>query len=470
MFCLEVYVTRTIYKSKNHIEENLTHPSSGQTSGLACQLGQFTKVALLSIGITLLTTSTTFALTNDSPDPTKAELNTTIRSFTETTSIAEELWANLTIRFVDLYENGEYTSALSIAERTYDIAINNFGLNDVNTADTLLKLGIINQTLGKLSIAEDHLLGSLVILEEELSPDHPDVAVTATNLGNVYYDMKRFAESERYHQMALRIRQNAFGNTNPTVAQSNYNLAVLYEREKMYDKAELLYQKAITLWSTSIGPTHPYVGTALGSLTNVYTAQLKYKEAANVLQQTVIYKKSTLGEQHEEVAQALINLGTTYLEQGKFNSASSAYAEALNIAKNLLTSSDPQLALLMYTLANIYHMQARINAISDVATTNAAADATTTEEISHETDTVVVQEVIETANKPSTNTDTNTQQSNALLEQALPLYKKAAEILDSGQGKNGATLDVVLTELAMVYKAIGDIDMATATESRLSSH
>lgn len=450
------------YKSTDSFKQNSMHSLSVHTSSMVYRLNRLTKLALASVGLSLLTISTCFAAANGIPDPTKYELNTTIRSFNETTTLAEELWANLTVRFVDLYEKNEFKSALSIAERTYDIAINNFGLNDVNTADTLLKLGIIHQTLGNLSVAEDHLLGSLVILEEQLSPDHPDVAVAATNLGNVYYDMNRLQDSERYHQIALRIRQNALGNTSPVVAQSTYNLAVLYEREKKYDKAELLYQKAITLWSKSIGSTHPYIGNALGSLTNVYTAQLKYKEAAEVLRQTVIYKKSTLGEQHEEVAQTLINLGTAYLEQGKFNSASAAYAEALNIAQNLLTSSDPQLALLMYTLANIYHMQARTSENTDIASTSKA--------INHQADSDgKVQDVAESSHKSST-TDVSAQQSNALLEQALPLYKKAAEILDSEQGQNGATLDVVLTELAMLYKAIGNNDMATATESRLSSH
>ena len=452
-----------IYKCNDNFEHNSAHSSSARKVFMAAHLKGIAKVALSSIVLSLLIINTSFAAVNDIPDPTKFELNTTVRSFNETTSLAEELWASLTIRFVDLYEKGEYNSALSIAEKTYDIAINNFGLNDVNTADTLLKLGIINQTLGNLPVAEDHLLGSLVILEEQLSPDHPDVAVTATNLGNIYYDMKRFQDSERYHQMALQIRQNAYGNSHPVVAQSTYNLAVLYEREKMYSKAESLYKKAIALWSNSVGPTHPYVGNALGSLTNVYTAQSNYKDAANILRQTVAYKKSAFGDQHEEVAQTLINLGTTYLEQGKFKSASSAYAEALNIAQNLLTSSDPQLALLMYTLANIYHMQARISVETDIAPL--------IDEASHNTSSVdMAKNIIESSNNTATKTDASEQQSNALLEQALPLYKKAAEILDTEQGNNDSTLEVVLTELAMLYKAIGNTDMATATESRLSAH
>lgn len=443
-----------IYRNRDITRLDLTHSLAVQPPSIGYSFFRFTATCILSLGFYLLICSTSFAAINDIPDPSKFEQRTTIRSFSETTTLAEDLWANLTNRFVSLYEKGEYPTALSIAQRTYEIAINNFGIDDVNTADTLLKLGIINQTLGKLSLAEDHLLGALVILEDQLSPDHPDVAVIATNLGNVYFDMKRFDASEKYHQLALKIRQNAFGNSNPSVAQSNYNLAVLYEHEKKYSKAESLYQEAIIVWSESVGPTHPYIGNALGSLTNVYTAQEKFQDAENVLRQTLAYKKTIYGTQHEEVAQTLINLGTTYLELGKFNSASTAYAEALNIAQHLLTSSDPQLALLMYSLANIYHMQARMG-INAITTTETATPS--------ENSANAPQEIIETA-------DNTSEQSTALFKQAIPLYKKAAEILDSEKSKNWSTLDVVLTELAMTYKAIGNTDMAAATESRLSTH
>ena len=418
-----------------------------------------TSITLSTIGLSLLLLGNSVAGVNRIPDPGNFEQRSTIRSFNETTTLAEELWAKLTTRFVDLYEKGEYNTALTVAQRAYDIALDNFGLNDVNTADTLLKLGIINQTLGNLATAEDHLLGSLVILEDQLTPDHPDVAITATNLGNVYFEMERFRESEKYHQLALKIRQNAFGESNPVVAQSTYNLAVLYEREKNYSKAESFYDKAVMLWSKSVGPTHPYVLNALNNLANIYTTQKNFQEAAKVLQRTVTYKKAVFGVQHAEVAQSLIGLGTAYLEQGKYDHAGSAYSEALDIAQHVLPSSDPQLALLMYTLANIYHMQARMSGNTSMTSMSHDIDAgaTKTADNSPSAAYVSVENSTEIA-------------SNELFEQALPLYKQAAEILDDGQSKDLATLDVVLTELAMLYKAIGNTDMAAATESRLSTH
>lgn len=409
---------------------------------------------LVWLGIFFLTPGITAASINHLFIPTSPQ-QISLRSFHETTELAETLWADLTTRFVDHYENGDYQSALSDAQRAYTIANKNFGLNDVNTADTLLKLGIINQTLGNLNEAEDYLLGSLVILEEKLSPDHPDVAVVMTNIGNTYFELQRPEDSEKYHLQALQIRKHAFGENDPATAQSIYNLAVLYENQSKYERAADLYRQAISSWSQSLGPTHPYVGNALNNLGNIYNIQGKHKKAANVLQRTVAFKKSVFGAQHEEVAQTLINLGTNYLELGQYNPASNAYEEALDIARHVLPSSDPQLALLMYTLANIYHTQARIEEQKDDSQATYDNDMPT-----RDTESNVDSPVLEA----------NAQHKTALFKQALPLYEKAAEILDNGtENETQSALDVVLSELAMLYKEIGDTDMAQATESRIAT-
>ncbi len=408
------------------------------------------------LGICFLVSNVATASVNQLPIPSTQQ-QTSIRSFNETTQLAESLWADLTTRFIADYEKGEYQQALSDAQRAYNIANKNFGLNDVNTADTLLKLGIINQTMGNLNEAEDYLLGSLVVLEDQLSPDHSDVAVVMTNLGNVYFELQRPEESEKYHKQALQIRKNAFGENDPTVAQSTYNLAVLYENQQKYEQAADLYRQAISSWSQSLGPTHPYVGNALNNLGNIYNIQGKHKKAADVLKRTVAFKKSVFGDQHEEVAQTLINLGTNYLELGQYSPASSAYEEALDIAQHVLPSSDPQLALLMYTLANIYHTQARIEEKKEEDQTPFNIDAVSISNTEADEESIAL--------------TTTVQHKTSLFEQALPLYEKAAEILDSDtKSDTQSALDVVLTELAMLYKEIGNTDMAQATESRIATH
>ncbi len=394
----------------------------------------------------LLTPGIVFSSVNLTLTPT-IEQQISIRSFHETTELAEIIWTDLTDHFITYYEKGNYKNALLVAQRAYDIADKNFSPNNINTADALLKLGIIKQTLGNLNEAEDYLLKALFILKKQLNPDHPDLAVIMTNLGNVYFESKRPKLSEKYHQQALKIRTNSFNADDPTIAQSTYNLAVLYESQYEYEQAEIFYQQAIRSWSASMGPMHPYVSNALSHLSGVYNKQGKHKKSTGILQRILVLKKSVFGAQHEEVAKTLINLGINYLEQGEYSPASHAYEEALNIAQHVLASSDPQLALLMYTLANIYHTQARI-------------------EVQNRTP---FETGIIPANNVSIPMDT-AQRKTALFAQALPLYKKAVEILDDGENETQSALDVVLTELAILYKEIGNADMAQTIESRITAH
>lgn len=379
---------------------------------------------------------------NHLPSIDNAKQGISTRSFNETTEFAEEVWDELNSRFVQAYDSNQYEVAENIAQRAYELADKNFGINDVNTADSLLKLGIIKQASGKLSEAEDDFLGALVILEDRLSPDHPDTAVVLTNLGNLYFDSKDYKKAEIYHQKALNIRIHAYGKEDTTTAQSYYNLAVLYENRKDYKKAESLYSKAIGIWTRAYGPFHPFVGSTLANLINVYVAQSKIPDAIKAEIKTIAFKKATLGPKNEEVAQSLIDLASLYVEQGQYGIAGGTYKEALSIARHVLNPNDPQLAILMYTLANTYHMQARMSQPEDNITSNDNLDKSAI--------------------------DDDGIQKTILVEKALPLYEQAAKILGKAhKAENQPALKVVLSELAMLYKAIGEEDKATATLSRL---
>ncbi|NOX77261.1 MAG: tetratricopeptide repeat protein [Gammaproteobacteria bacterium] len=360
-------------------------------------------------------------------------------SLHETTELAEQIWTELTNRFVMHYEHGQYEQAKQVAQRAYDIASVAYGIDNTNTADSLLKLGIVSQSFDDLIAAKAYLLDALAILERQLSPGHPDTAIALTNLGNIYFSLQKYELSQRYHQRALDIRTHAYGPAHPSVAQSNYNLAVLHDHQKHYPQAESLYRKAIDSWTITLGPNHPYVANAVSSLTNIYIAQNKLQEAADVLQNWVKVKKSFYGGEHQEVAQSLLDLGTLYVEQGKYRTASKMYEEALGIAEHVLNPSDPQLAMLMYILANVYHVQARMS--------DQDADES----------------------NPSSTADKNkTTRMASLFARALPLYVQAADILDADITHNKPELDIVLSELTLLYKALGNQDMANQTQSRLT--
>jgi len=61
-----------------------------------------------------------------------------------------------------------------------------------------------------------------------LGPQHPNVARSYNNLGNVFGDEGDLKKAKEYHERALAIRQQTLGPQHPDVATSyNYLATVL---------------------------------------------------------------------------------------------------------------------------------------------------------------------------------------------------------------------------------------------------
>ena len=373
----------------------------------------------------------------------------------ETTAIAEQIWDKLTLEFIEHYEEGRYARAAATARAAYDLAESTFGPHHINTADSMLKLGIVAETLGDLKTAQNQMLNALGILEAQLGPTHQDVAVVLTNLANVYFEENEPKLSEEYHLRALNIRRQSFGDQDASVAQSLYNLAVLYDDLLEYDKAIENYEEAIRIWNATLGPTHPYVANALNNLANVYMATDKLDIAEELHNHSLAIRKVIYGKVHAEVARSLINLGALYVKQNNYEKAKPVYAEAVSVAEKLFGPSHPQVAMLLYSLANIYHIQGRMQR--------------------NEEQELMVQKVSynESGNNDGLST-INSQikdlhkSSQAYFSKALPLYERAVKILDNTIGTSHPAMTAMLTELALLYKSVGDINKAKLMQARIN--
>jgi len=195
------------------------------------------------------------------------------RQLHETHGRGEEIGRGLSREFIWFYERGKYPQALTAAERARSLATNLYGARHINNADPLLKLGIIHQTLGQLSRARDYFERSLRILQHNHCRDMPHMAITLTNLGNLYFELGDYRASERAHRKALDLRRAAFGPLSAEAAQSLYNLGVLYEHQQDYARAARQYQHAIELWSATLDGNHPFIGNTRQHLARVHLAQ-----------------------------------------------------------------------------------------------------------------------------------------------------------------------------------------------------
>lgn len=373
----------------------------------------------------------------------------------ETTAIAEQIWDNLSLEFISHYEEGRYARAAATAYSAYKLAESTFGPHHINTADSMLKIGIVAETLGDLKTAQKQMQGALSILEAQLGPSHQDVAVVLTNLANVYYEEDQPKLSEQYHQRALTIRRQTFGDQDASVAQSLYNLAVLYDDLLEYDKAIENYEEAIRIWNTTLGPTHPYVANALNNLANVYLATDKLDLAEELHLHSLAIRKVIYGKVHAEVARSLINLGALYVKKNNYEKAKPVYREAVSVAEKLFGPSHPQVAMLLYSLANIYHIQGRMQRNEEQ---ELLVQKVSYSESGNNSGLKVINSQIKDLHKSS----------QAYFSKALPLYERAVKILDNTIGTSHPAMTAMLTELALLYKSVGELNKAQQMQARIN--
>lgn len=286
-----------------------------------------------------------------------AKLGTSDNSQWQQEDRTEDAWVRHTLAFVDDYSNGDLPAARRHAIAALSLAMQLYGPQHVNTADSHNKLALALEATGALDQARVNYQKALDILRQSQGERHPDVATALNNLGNLYSLLKDFRHAESLHLQAMEIR-NEHRQTNPAgVAQSAFNLALVYEQQDRTEDAELFYRQAILMWEKSDNPLA--VIKPLGTLAALYARLGKYNSAEEMYVRSLEIRTAALGADHLEVAESLFNLGTVCIQQEKYNEAGPYFREALEIMRVKLTPDDPQLAITMYSLANTYHIQAK---------------------------------------------------------------------------------------------------------------
>ena len=115
-------------------------------------------------------------------------------------------WDILNQEAMDLYHQGKYSRAAVVAQKALEVAEENMGPDHPNVALSLNNLAELHRTQGDYAQAEPLYKRSLAIKEKSLGPNHPNVATSLKNLANVYKSMKRIEEAEELEQRAVQIR------------------------------------------------------------------------------------------------------------------------------------------------------------------------------------------------------------------------------------------------------------------------
>jgi pimeloyl-ACP methyl ester carboxylesterase len=116
-----------------------------------------------------------------------------------------------------------------------------------------------------------------------LAPHHPNIALTATNLGLVYMMQGRLEETERLLKRALAIHFDATGPQSPETAVSSLLLALNYHLQGRDSEAETLFRRARRIVGDLPAASHHEMTSALRDYVDLLRT-LRQFDAANELE------------------------------------------------------------------------------------------------------------------------------------------------------------------------------------------
>jgi tetratricopeptide (TPR) repeat protein len=132
---------------------------------------------------------------------------------------------------------------------------------------------------------------ALSIREHALGPEHPDLAYSLSNLGNLHRDMQEYTQAKAMYERARPIWERV-GPEHPLTARNLFNLGVVTEALGQDDEAKPLYERALSIWEKVGGPTHPDVVAPLTKLGQLHARTGEYASAIEQLERAVVVQSA----------------------------------------------------------------------------------------------------------------------------------------------------------------------------------
>jgi serine/threonine protein kinase/Flp pilus assembly protein TadD len=205
-------------------------------------------------------------------------------------------------------------------------------------------MGIVYRSLGLFDPAQDLLEKALDIRTKALGTDHPDVAVTLSDLGYVLWRKGDFARAKVLQEQALAIREKWFGPESAEVGNSLHDLGTLNYTQGNYAEARGLLERSLAIREKVLGPENADVANTLNSLGAIAYKEGDLKKAGEIWERTLAIREKVLGPDHPYLAHTLNNLAIVHIYTGDPKGAVPLLERVIRIQEKVLGPKHPDLA------------------------------------------------------------------------------------------------------------------------------
>ncbi|PRP94879.1 serine/threonine-protein kinase [Enhygromyxa salina] len=220
-------------------------------------------------------------------------------------------------------------------------------------ADFFLHYASLALARGENERAGEYHRRALAIREAQLGADHPEVAISLTNISNALLAQGEHELSEQMARQALAIFEAQLGSDHPYTAASQNNLGnSLLEQGRhinwddpararpYFEEAVEHYRKAVKIREANSDGEHPSVAVNLHNLAEAQRWLGNYLDARRDLERSLEIKRKHMDEDHPSVLLTITALGRVLTELGESEAALALLRSAADPSKQQERSPD----------------------------------------------------------------------------------------------------------------------------------
>lgn len=251
-----------------------------------------------------------------------------------------------------------YASANNSFREALELRNKVLGETAPGTLQTLSNLALSTYKNGDEEKAEKLYL-ECIEKKRKVAPKSESLAITLTNLGNLYGDLRNCGEAKRLYLEAAQIDSALFGSEHTQVAGDFYNTGVVLQKCQDPKDALTYLEKAHAIYATlkdqygQVKTLH-YIGLCHADLKN-------FEKSSEYSIKALTLHEQLKGHGHSDTIVHMLAAGDSLLQAGKDAEAEKHYLKALRTARAEGRTDNLRLTECNLALARLYKKQNRID-------------------------------------------------------------------------------------------------------------
>jgi serine/threonine-protein kinase len=218
-----------------------------------------------------------------------------------------------------------------------------YGPDSRETAESLIKLGLLRSDQAKLEEAEQLVQQGLQMSKRHLPPNDPAVARAIAALGMILENRGSYDKSIGVLEEAVRLQSEQSASSSE-LASSLSELANSNFYAGHLEQSDSLNRRVLLMRRQLYGARHPLIADTLINLGAIQFERGNYPEAEKFDREALDITRGWYGKNHPETASALTILGRTLVAQGRMDEAVDMLREALSIQEQVYGKVHPRVA------------------------------------------------------------------------------------------------------------------------------